>query len=126
MNLALCPKNSDEIIYFVKNAIKKGNSIFGDNIKLSGIKEKTWDFIWTDDNIEEIKKDDKIYYAIGRSHLNEKKEKEEVNPISKTDIKNLMDVIKSNKPLTVEETDFLLKCLGQFLLNGLELNKYSS
>ena len=122
MNLILCPKGKNKIAHFVKNAIKRNNDVFGDNIKLYGVKEKTWDFIWTDDEVEETIQDDKKVYTKGRKDINVLKLKIEINSITKEDIKNLLNLTQSSKQLTLEEMDFCLKSISAILLTELKIN----
>ena len=122
-NLILCAKGKEEVTHFVENAIKKGNDVFGDNIKLSGVKEKTWDFIWTDDVLKEIKIEDTISYAEKRSDVTSIERKRIIHTISKTDIKNLVDLADSKTKLTEEEQDFYIKSLTKALLTLLKIKK---
>ena len=127
MNLAICKKGSDGVTYFVRNAIKKGPDIFGDNHKLLGMKDKHWDFIWTADELTAlIEKDDqdrvvRVQYDEARADITPAKHHRAIHPVTKQDVKNLMDIIDSDKPLSPEEQDFVIRSLGQFLLNELKI-----
>ena len=127
MNLAICKKKSDVVTHFVRNAIKKGHDIFGDNRKLLGMKDKHWDFIWTSDELTAlIEKDDqdrivRVQYDETRADITPAKHHRSIHPVIKQDVKNLMDIVESNAPLSPEERDFVIRSLGQFLLNELKI-----
>ena len=54
MNVIICKKGSDEIVYFVEDCIQDGRNFIGANTKLYGVKEHLFDIKWTDDTVEPI------------------------------------------------------------------------
>jgi hypothetical protein len=50
MDLFIYKKDTDTLVYTVKDCIKTGNSYFGSNMKLTGLKKKHWDFVWMVDS----------------------------------------------------------------------------
>jgi len=123
MNLILCPKGKSEIFYFVKNAVKRGNDVYGDNIKLTGVKDKTWDFIWTEDEVEEkvVDGDKKGFKSVRADVSAIETNIDIIDPITKDDVKNLMALSRSDKELNSKEVDFCIKALSSIILAELKL-----
>jgi len=123
MNLILCPKGKSEIFYFIKNAVKRGNDVYGDNIKLTGVKDKTWDFIWTEDEVKEKVVDgDKKGFESARDDVSVIETNIDIiDQITKDDVKNLMALSRSDKELDSKEVDFCIKALSSIILAELKL-----
>ena len=51
MNAAIHKIGSDEITYFVRDCVKRGNNYVGSNKKLVGIKSQHWQVVWTEEDI---------------------------------------------------------------------------
>ncbi len=53
-NAILYKHGSDEISYFVKDCLRKGNDFIGSNCKLIGIKPSHWAIKWTEDIVNSV------------------------------------------------------------------------
>lgn len=78
MNLAIFKKGSNKVDLFILDCIQTGNNFAGSNIKAHGLKDRHYDFVWTNDMVEPIteKQDEKqqgivqkMTYAKGRKDI---------------------------------------------------------
>ena len=51
-NCIIYQNGSDDVVYFIKDCVRKGNNFTGVNIKLTGIKPLNWSFAWVEDDLK--------------------------------------------------------------------------
>jgi len=124
MNLVICKKGDSEITHFVKNAIKKGNDIFGDNISLCGVKPFHWDFHWTEDNAQpvleinaETKEQEQTGWDKSLKDMAVSAKKKEVIKATKSDQDILINFINAGAKDS-KELENIIKILARMVLFG--------
>ena len=105
MNIIIYKKDSNKIIYFVKDCVKKGNNFFGTNKRLHGI--KNIEYKWTRDIVNPIldEEGNRIGWDKSVNQINEEAENREIKEVTDIEFREAIKLRKVLMDLTYNEID---------------------
>ena len=111
MNCVIYQHDSDEITYFVRDCIRKGNNFIGDNCRQMGVKPKHFSVKWTEDEVGAVFEDGLFTGWDKRvSDLTEAEQGEVINPVSRAEYRQAVKYRTAFAAMSHEQiAQFILK-----------------
>jgi hypothetical protein len=106
-NIIIHKKDSEKIVHFIEDCIKKGNSFFGVNKKIIGLNPNIWEYTWVDDTANPILGIDNeiIGWDKNVSDLTPSTDIAEIKPPTRNETKEALKLKKVIDNLSYQELD---------------------